>query len=51
MKKKLFAHHIIDIVIVNTVINIIPPLVLRIVFLLASDWERLGEEGRGKVNE
>ena len=48
----LFAAHIIDIVIINTVINIIPPLVVRIVFLLASDREGLGEEeGRGNVNE
>ena len=44
--------HIIDNVIINTIINITPPLVVSIVFLLASDGEGLGEdEGRGEEEE
>ena len=46
---KQFAAHIIDNVIINTIINITPP---SVVFLVASDGEGLGEEeGRGEVNE
>ena len=44
------ASHIIDNVIINTIINITPPLVVRIVFLVASDGEGLNE-GRRKMEE
>ena len=49
-KEMKLGSHIIDNVIINTIINITPPLVVRIVFLVASDGEGLNE-GRRKMEE